>query len=204
MTSDPSQNNPFTKICLIAAMLMPILYFGAQVVAAPFYPGYSFSRDVASLLGSSASLKPWIFNSTIILSGVAALIGAIGLTLAFRATTHVVLAGIIGLCALANGVMCIMGGIFPMPDPRHGGWAFLLLLTMIAPLLFLIGLWKRRDARGLRIYLLASNALLLLLMPFLFGSVSLSWLQGGTFQRLFAIAVLVPVGVVAYFFLRKP
>lgn len=93
--------------------------------------------------------------------------------------------------------------MFPMPDPRHASRGFLVYPTIITPLLLLIGLWKQRDASGVRIYLLASTALILLLFPFMFGMASATWLEPGGLQRLFAMATFVPVGVVGYFFKRK-
>ena len=189
---------------MFTAMVMPVLYFGTQVAAAPFYPEYSFSRDSASMLGTRLSLHPWIFNLGAILTGVAGLAGAIGLVLAFRTATHAVLVWLIGLSVVATGVMSIKAGIFPMPDPRHASWGFLVYLTIITPLLLLIGLWKQRDASGVRIYLVASIALILLLFPFMFGMASVAWLEPGALQRLFAMATFVPVGVVGYFFKRKP
>src|SRR5262249_62198112 len=92
----------------------------------------------------------------------------------------------------------------PSQLPRHATWGFLVYPTIITPLLLLIGLWKQGDANGVRIYLFASAALILLLFPFMFGMASVAWLEPGGLQRLFAIATFVPVGVVGYFFKRKP
>ena len=202
-TPRSSFNNSLKGMGLIAAMAMPVLYFATQLAAAPFYPGYSFSRDGASMLGTRLSLQPWIFNLGAILTGVTALLGAIGLILAFRTAAHFALAWLIGLCVVATGVMSIKAGFFPMPDPRHASWGFLVYFTIITPLLLLLGLWKQRDANAARIYLAASIALILLLFPFMFGMVSVAWLEPGALQRLFAIATFVPVGVVGYFFKRE-
>ena len=60
---------------LYAAIAMPVIYFGTQLVAAPFYPDYSFSRDTASMLGTTDSHHPWIFNLGAMLTGVAGLVG---------------------------------------------------------------------------------------------------------------------------------
>ena len=182
----------------IAALLVPIFYFGAQLAAAPFFPGYSFLRDSASMLGTMESHRPWIFNSGSILTGCAALCGALGLTLAFRRSTNLLLAALIGFSVAATGVLSIKAGMFPMPDPRHASWSFLSWLTIASPLLFLLGLWGRRGATAIRIYLGASIALTLFLMPFLMGRAGAEMLQPGTLQRLLAFAVFVPVGVVGY------
>jgi hypothetical membrane protein len=110
---------------LIAAVAVPILYFGAQIAAVPFYPGYSFAQDGASMLGTSSSLRPWVFNLGAILTGIAALAGAAGLYRAFSGPTHTLLACIIGLSVVATGVMSIKARLFPLPDPRHASWDFL-------------------------------------------------------------------------------
>jgi hypothetical membrane protein len=183
----------------IAALLVPILYFGAQLAAAPFFPGYSFVRDSASMLGTTDSHHPWIFNLGAILTGCAALCGALGLTLAFRRRTNLLLAALIGLSVAATGVLSIKAGMFPMPDPRHASWSFLSWLTIASPLLFLLGLWGRRGATTIRIYLGASVALTLCLVPFLMGRAGTEMLQPGALQRLLAFAVFVPVGVVGFY-----
>jgi hypothetical protein len=63
---------------LYAAIAMPVIYFGTQVIAAPFYPEYSFARDRASILGTTSSEQPWIFNLGAVLTGAAGLVGAFG------------------------------------------------------------------------------------------------------------------------------
>jgi hypothetical membrane protein len=103
---------------------MPVIYFGVQIVAAPFYPGYSFSQNTASMLGTTNSHQPWIFNLGAILTGIAGLLGAIGLFRALRATTWTTLSLITALCIAANGVLALKAGLFPMPDPRHASWQF--------------------------------------------------------------------------------
>jgi len=185
---------------LMAAVAMPLLYFGSQLAAAPFYPGYNFPRDTASMLGTSFSQHPWIFNVGAILTGTAALLGAIGLYRAFADTTNVVLASIIGLSVAATGVMSVKAGLFPLPDSRHASWGFLVFFTIATPLLLLIGVWKRPNTNGLRLYLTASIALILALFPFLSGMAHTTLLQPGVFQRLFALATFLPVGIVAYHF----
>jgi len=179
---------------------MPLFYFGSQLAAAPFYPGYSFSRDTASMLGTSFSQHPWIFNVGAILTGTAALLGAIGLYRAFADTTNVVIASIIGLSVAATGVMSVKAGLFPLPDSRHASWGFLVFFTIATPLLLLIGVWKQPRATALRLYLTASIALILALFPFLSGMAHTTLLQPGAFQRLFALATFLPVGIVAHHF----
>jgi hypothetical membrane protein len=192
-----------TSVCLLAATAMPILYFGTQVVAAPFYPGYSFSQHSVSMLGTHFSQYPWIFNVGAMLTGFAAIGAAIGLYRSFRGRTNIILSGLIALAVAFTGVMCIKAGVFPMPDPRHNSWGFLQNFTIIAPFLMLIGLWKRGRSVGLRTYLIFSITFLLLLVPLMNRRNSISWLGGGTLQRLIAVGTLVPVGVIGFFFRRE-
>ena len=122
--------------------------------------------------------------------------GAVGLAAAFRRTTNIVLALLIGVSVAATGVMSIKAGLFPMPDPRHATWGFLTWLTVATPLLFLLGLWRQRKSTTVRRYLAASTLLILVLLPFLMGSIATVLLPPGTLQRLLAFASFVPVGVV--------
>src|ERR1700719_518212 len=183
-----------TSLCLLAAAAMPILYFSTQIVAAPFYPGYSFSQQSASMLGTHFSRHPWIFNVGSMLTGFAALCAALGLYRVFRRKSHFLLSLLIGLSVACTGVVCLKGGMFPLPDPRHSSWNFLLNSTIIIPHLMLIGLWKRTHSSGLRTYLICSVTLLFLLAP-------LTSLR--TLQRLIALGTLVPVGIVGFFFWRE-
>jgi hypothetical protein len=53
-------NRSQTTLMLWAAFAMPLLYFGVQLMAALFYPGYHFAIDTASMLGTSTSRHPEI------------------------------------------------------------------------------------------------------------------------------------------------
>jgi hypothetical membrane protein len=152
-----------TVWALYAAIAMPLIYFGTQLIAAPFYPGYSFAQDTASMLGTTTSCQPWIFNLGAVLTGVAGLTGAFGLVRALRTVTSTALALLVGLSVVANGVLSLKAGMFPMPDPRHASWQFLMFPTLAAPVLLLIALW--RQSMALRMYLLCNAVVLLLMMP---------------------------------------
>jgi hypothetical membrane protein len=190
-------NRSLTSLCLLAAAAMPIIYFGTQIAAAPFYPGYSFSLLSESMLGTRFSRHPWVFNVGEMLSGFAALAAALGLYRIFRRKTHYLLGWLIAFSVACTGVVCVKAGMFPMPDPRHNSWGFLLNFMIITPHLMLIGLWKNHHSSGLRAYLIFSIMLLLLL------SLLAPWLGRGTLQRLIHVATLVPVGVIGFFFWRE-
>jgi hypothetical protein len=59
-----------TPILLRVGIAIPFLYFGLQLIAAPFYPGYSFVRNVASELGSDLARYPTPFNIGIMILGI--------------------------------------------------------------------------------------------------------------------------------------
>ena len=69
----------FTMAALQTGMAVPFLYFGTQLAAALFFPGYSFLRMPASLLGSDQATYPMIFNAGAILTGLATLLAAVGI-----------------------------------------------------------------------------------------------------------------------------
>lgn len=111
-----------TGLCLLAAAAAPVLYFGAQIAAAPFYPGYGISPLSVSMLGTRFSRCPWIFNMGEILTGLATLAGAFGLYRSFQPVTHFLLSGLIVFSAASAGVIALKAGLFPMPDPRRNSW----------------------------------------------------------------------------------
>ena len=196
-------NRSLTSLCLLAAAAMPIIYFGIQVVAAPFYPGYSFSQQSASMLGTHFSEHPEIFNVGLMLAGFAALAGALGLYRSFLTTTHLLPSLLIGLSVACTGVLCLRSAMFPMPDPRHNYWGFLQNVTIITPFLMLVGLLKQKRSWGLRAYLASCMTFLVLLGLLISRGAPISWLPTGTLQRLINVATFVPVGVVGFFFWRE-
>lgn len=194
-----SDNRRQTTLMLWAALAMPLLYFGVQLMAAPFYPGYHFATDTASMLGTSASRHPGIFNTGAILTGIAGLAGAFGLFLGLRRVAPRWLCTLIAIGVLSNGVMSLKAGLFPMPDPRHATWQFLLFPTLITPLLLLGATWR---TLWLRIYLLLNLACLLFLLPAMMHRMAAIFPEG-TMQRLFALVIFVPIGVVALALLQR-
>lgn len=196
-------NRFLTSLCLLAAAAMPIIYFGTQVVAASFYPGYSFSQQSESMLGTRFSRHPGIFNAGLMLAGIAAIVGALGLYRSFRAKNHIVPSLVIGLAVACTGVLCLRSGIFPMPDPRHNSWGFLHYVTIVTPFLMLVGLLRQSHSSGLRAYLVSCMTFLVLLGLLISHRGPISWLARGTLQRLISVATLVPVGVVGFFFWRE-
>src|SRR5277367_1528583 len=95
MRSNPQSIQLLIRASLASAVCMPFFYFATQLAAAPFYPGYSFFNQMASMLGSSNSRHPWIFNLGSMITGAVAIFGSYGLYKAFRAGNGLVLSRLI-------------------------------------------------------------------------------------------------------------
>jgi len=189
-----------TKLMLCAAVAVPLLYFGVQLIAAPCYPGYSFATDTASMLGTATSRHPGIFNTGAILDGIAGFFGAAGLFLGLSSVASWWLRALIAIGVFSNGVLSLKAGLFPMPDPRHASWQFLLFPILITPLLMLAATW--RTSLWLKSYLLADSVCLLLTLPIIMHRMAPIWPEGAM-QRLFAFVVMLPIGVVGFAVLRE-
>lgn len=130
------------KLFLAGLIVGPLLYYFALLGGAATYPGYDHATRYASELGAADAPYPWLFNYSIIGCGIAALFGAAGAAMSFKDLSGrrgwAIAAGV----ALALwGVSMIMGGLFPMPDERHGAFG-LGLVAPLAPLFALLALWS--------------------------------------------------------------
>ena len=193
-----------TPLGLWCAMAAPVLYFGAQLVAAPFYPGYSFVSQSASMLGSDLAKHPWILNTGAILTGVACLVGSVGYVRGLKRVGGVaVFAWLTAVCLVLSGVGSSKAGTYPLPDPRHGSWGFLGIAMILMPVFLLLAAW-RLPARGLKIYLGASILLIAVMFPVMTRMIDVDRSKyDGLIQRVFAAAVFPPIGVGAWWLKRK-
>ena len=182
---------------------VPILYYGIQVVAAPFFPGFSILRTIASDLGSDLSTCPWLFNGGVMLAGVACLISSIGFLLALmKVGTHPSLAGLVAIAVALLGMTLIWGGYYPLPDPRHEGISVFAFGLLSSTPLLTATLW--RYGGWLRAYLLASLAMFIAALPIMFGMTGPDMVEyRGLLQRTFAFGILPPIGVAAYYLARR-
>jgi hypothetical membrane protein len=192
------------RISLIMGIAIPFLYFGVQFIAAPFYPGYSFLRQPASVLGSDLSTHPAILNVGAIITGVITLVASLGFLCALRLIgTHPVIAGLTFLALVSSGLASIWAGVFHMPDPRHNSGP-LGISTFLLPGLFAAAFWKLKDARRLRLYLFVNLLLMVALVPIMSGAAGINMSNyGGFFQRIAALTLFPPISVVAFFLLRR-
>src|SRR5947209_2826242 len=69
---------------LRCGIAVPLIYYGIQALAAPFYPGFSVLGNTASELGSDRSEHAVIFNAGMMVQGVASLAASLGFFLALR------------------------------------------------------------------------------------------------------------------------
>jgi hypothetical membrane protein len=106
------------RFSLCCGVLVPLVYFGAQLAAAPFYPGYSFLVNSASQLGSDASTFPALFNGGAIGIGI-----FVGLLTAFWAVRDGrAMRGYLWLTLLMFAALApTMSGITPVDMNRYGG-----------------------------------------------------------------------------------
>ncbi len=185
-------------------MVVPVLYFGSQLAAAPFYPGYSFITNSASQLGSDRSQWPAILNTGAILTGVASLLSAPGFVVGLTgAGGRRVWAVACGLCVASTGAAAIWAGSFPMPDPRHNPGA-LGAGTFLAPIVLLLAVWRIPGARWLRVYLLVTLAVFAGLIPIMSGMTPVDLARfGGLMQRVGTLVLYFPPAVVAAYLLRR-
>jgi hypothetical membrane protein len=179
---------------------VPILYFGVQIVAALFYPGYNFLNQAASELGSNRAIYPALFNVGAIITGIAALIATVGFFRALKILgTNQILAGLTSIAVAAGALGSLWAGFFPLPDPRHASNPFAFGLLLLPPLL-LAALWKRSDTRIMKIYLIVTIILCIALLVVMSGIVRLDIADyQGLLQRIIAVAFFPPIGIGSYF-----
>lgn len=210
-----------TVFALGMGVAVPFLYFGIQIIAAPFYSGYSFLNRDASTLGSDGSSLPAIFNFGSIIVGIVTLIVAWGFMRAFqRLGVHPILAWLTSLALISSGLVSINAGVFPLPDPRHteGLLALLGIGTFLLPVLLPAALWKLREARPIKAYFIANLIAFIALIPVMSGLIQRlsvmaevdmpgyqSFLNNyhGLLQRIAALIVFLPIGLSAYFLAKR-
>lgn len=187
------------RILLLAGIFIPVVYFGLLIVAPLIYPGFNYATQYASEMGSTASRYPTVFNAGVMLCGVAGLVASFGFFHAVRRLGgNTVLAALTGLTLFLFGIGTFMGGRFPMPDERHGGYG-LGLGVQLAPLLLALALWRVRSLRGLCIFLLAVFAVMTFFIFVMFGVGGLvTRANVGLWQRGNALAGFPWIGIAAW------
>jgi hypothetical membrane protein len=193
-----------TRIALGMGIAVPFLYFGTQIVAALFYPNYSFLSQSASELGSDRAVYPSILNVGAFITGIVTLIAAVGFWRALQQIgTHPILVWLTSIAVALNGFGSIWAAVFPLPDPRHGANPSTIGMLLM-PVLLAIALWKQPDARAIKIYLVITNLAFLAFIPIMSGMAGIN-IQGyqGLLQRLLAMVFFPPIAVGAYFLAQR-
>jgi hypothetical membrane protein len=181
------------------AIAVPLLYFGTLFAAAATWPGYSHVTQYASELGSAAAPRPAIFNVGIIIMGVVCVIASAGVHLAARrAGGRPVWTALGALCLALFGVSMVMGGMFPMPNPLHGGFG-LGFAQVFAPLFLALALGGRDGMGGLVAVLYASFVFMAATIAVMMGVGHLvTRANVGLWQRANALAMFPWVAFAGY------
>jgi hypothetical membrane protein len=184
---------------------IPFVYFGIQLLAVPFYPGFNILVNSASDLGTAHSLKPWIFNLGAIATGLITFASVYGFYQSLRSSgTNVLLTALICLSLMCYGTSSLAAGLFPMPHPYHGGGPVQFGI-ILGPALFVGAFWKRRRGSGWVFWCLAAclalfAVVLVLMRPGVTG-VNTDPIMG-LLQRILAVAGFAPLGLAAYDLLK--
>lgn len=192
------------RFLLWCAVCVPLLYFGTLLVSSLFFPGYSHVTQYASELGSAAAPYPWIFNSGIILTGVAGLAAGVGFVRTTAALGgHRVLGILAGLFVGLFSVSIILAALFPMPDPRHAAFG-LGIAIQAAPFLLAAAIWRVPSLRSLRTALVVVGAVMLVLFAIMMGvGAMVTRANVGLFQRAYALTTFPWIGVAGVVLLRQ-
>lgn len=187
------------RILLLAGILIPVIYFGLLIIAPLLYPGFNYVSQYASEMGSADARHPAVFNTGVMLAGLACIVASFGFFHAVRRLGgNTLLAALTGLTLVLFGIAAFMGGKFPMPDERHGGYG-LGFAFQLAPLLLALALWRRRNLRGLCIFLLVVFAVMTFVIAVMMGVGGLvTRANVGLWQRANALAGFPWVGIAAW------
>ncbi len=186
------------RTLLIGLVVLPVVYFGIQLLLAPAYPGYSLWRDPTSGLGSDRSPVALWFNAAAIAGGMAGIAGSWGAYRAFEAAGGRARALILPIVMAMVAAGFLWAGIFPLPHPLHPMNPSTPAM-LITPVLALIYAWWAPALRPLRVVLLVNLTFFLAVLPFMIGLVPVDrGTVGGLLQRLLALPVFLPIGLIGW------
>jgi hypothetical membrane protein len=194
--------NPNLERALKLGIAVPIMYFGLQLIAMPFYSGYSLLANAASDLGSPDSSLPMVFNLGAIVSGLLTALSSYGFARAFQDLRITpVLAWPASIAVALTGLSSVWAGTFPLPDPRHAQNPMVIGLFLM-PFIMAAALWKP-SGLNLRVYLIANIFAFGLLAAIMSGTIPVDQgAYGGLLQRILALIAFAPIGIGAAFLLR--
>ncbi|HSG40594.1 MAG TPA: DUF998 domain-containing protein, partial [Thermoanaerobaculia bacterium] len=192
------------RVLLTAGIAVPILYYGNLLVSSLFYPGYSHITQYASELGGPDARWPAIFNTATVFLGICGIAAGFGYTYTLRHLTGKrVLPILAGLLLSLFGVAMVMGGLFPMPDERHGAYG-LGMAVQLAPLFLWLALRKYEGLRGLKIFLLVTFVVSLVFFAIMMGvGQMVTRANVGVFQRMYSLTSFPWIGIASYYLRRE-
>jgi hypothetical membrane protein len=195
-----------SRILVVGLILAPILYYFGMFAGAATYPGYDHITRYASELGAADAPYPQIFNYSIIAMGIASILGAVGLTLTLRELSGGwVWPLLAGITFAIWGTSMVMGGVYPMPDERHGAYGMGLVQPLV-PLFTLLSLMSVANAPGIKAFvafIFVGSIALLAIMMGVGGLVRVEYV--GAWQRTFtAFAVPWTLVLGLWLLVRKP
>lgn len=191
-------SNRTSQSLLLAAIAVPVAYFGAQIAAAPFFPDYSLLTTSASDLGSSRSTQPQILNAGAMVTGVLGLLGGLGLAVSLPAIqAPKALAWILALCVASIGLAAAWAGLHPLPSPEHDP-GVLGAGMFAAPFASALVAWRTETLRHLRWPLTLNLAAFAACGWVLSGAAGINLAEfGGLAQKLLAAVCFLPPAIVA-------
>ncbi|MBI3437554.1 MAG: DUF998 domain-containing protein [Proteobacteria bacterium] len=123
------------KALLWAGVAAPIVYFATQIAAIALNPSFNLVEQQPSDLGIAAMHLPIVTNVGFAVSGIAFVLGGLGLFAGLRSVGgNVIVAALAGVTLAVLGFAIAMSGFFPLPNPLH--YAFGLYPVGILPPLF--------------------------------------------------------------------
>lgn len=194
----------FASLLLKIGVLVPVLYYGVLIAGGLMTPGYSHVTQYASELGMAGQPAAQIFNYGILAAGVCAIIGAVGVLIGMmRLGANILWAALTAICLVGFGVSFVYGGLYPMPNPLHGGPALPMglsigLAAVPAALFMFLGLSGRSDMGGLKTLLILSFLAMIALNLIMFnvgGFNLVSKSNVGLWQRGYGLAMIPWVGL---------
>jgi len=194
------------RLLLWMGVLVPVVYYGAQIAGALSWPGYDIATQYASELGSAKAPHPEYFNWPVMAGGVLAVLSSLGFFLALRERGGGLIPSFLtALCIAAFGVSYVMGGMFPMPNELHNGFG-LGLATIPAPLFMLWALARTR-APGLKLVLVLTFLAMVGMNLIMFNIGELNLVRQsnvGLWQRAYSLASIPWLALAALALMGRP
>jgi hypothetical protein len=197
MPDHSTRTTSWVTLALVAGTAFPVLYFAVQIALFPFVPGYDFTRDVASRLGSPDSSLASVFNAAVMLIGAMGMLAGVGQVVRMRQLgVNTLIALMVGLCVISVGGATLWAGLVPLPDPAHGASGPFTLAGVDYPVLLLIAFRRSNPWRLVFLFALLAVAASAAVMTGQTGIDLVRW--EGAVQRPVALALLGPVGLASF------